>query len=57
MNEFQIFYMVWRLLRHTWYKYRRKIMRFWNRFMWALIGGLGYCLARFLFQYFQSLGG
>lgn len=57
MNEFQIFYMVWRFLRHAWYKYRRKFMRFWNRFMWALIGGLGYCLARFLFQYFQSIGG
>lgn len=32
-------------------------MRFWNRFMWALIGGFGYCLARFLFHYFQSIGG
>lgn len=42
MNEFQIFYMVWRFLRHAWYKYRRKLMRFWDRFMWALIGGLGY---------------
>lgn len=57
MNEFQIFYMVWRFLRHAWYKYRRRFMRFWNRFLWALIGGFGYMLARFLFQYFQSIGG
>ena len=32
-------------------------MRFWNRFMWALVGGLGYMLARFLFHYFRTLGG
>ena len=50
MNEFQIFYAVWRCLRHTWYKYRRKVMRFWDRLKWCVIGGAGYALGRYLFQ-------
>ena len=50
MNEFQIFYAVWRCFRHTWYKYRRKAMRFWDRLKWCVIGGAGYALGRYLFQ-------
>ena len=58
MNEWSIFYAVWRCLRHAWYKYRRKIMRFWDRFKWALVGGLGYMAARLLFQYIHTwIGG
>ena len=58
MNEFQIFYAMWRCLRHAWRKYRRKIMRFWDRLKWAMIGGLGYMLGRFLFHWLQTgIGG
>ncbi len=57
MSEWQIFYAVWRCLRCAWYKYRRKIMRFWDRLKWAMIGCFGYMLIRFLFQYLQSLTG
>ena len=54
MNEFQIFYVAWRFLRHIWYKYRRKIMRFWDKLKWAMIGGFGYMLGRFLFEYLRQ---
>lgn len=57
MNELQIFYAVWRFLRHMWYKYRRKIMRFWDRLKWAMIGGFGYMLGRFLFEYLRQFTG
>ena len=57
MNEFQIFYAVWRFMRHAWYKYRRKIMRLWDRLKWAMIGGFGYMLGRFLFEYFHQFTG
>ena len=46
MNEFQIFYVAWRFLRHIWYKYRR-----------AMIGGFGYMLGRFLFEYLRQFTG
>ncbi len=32
-------------------------MRFWDRFKWALVGGLGYMTARFLFQGLRTLIG
>lgn len=32
-------------------------MRFWDRFKWALVGGLGYMAARFLFQGLRTLIG
>lgn len=57
MNEIGIFMAIWRCLRHIWYKHRRKIMRFWDRFQWALAAGLGYLLARLLFQYWQTWTG
>lgn len=57
MNEFQIFYAVWRCLRHTWYKYRREVMRFWDRLKWCVIGGAGYALGRYLFQLVQTYTG
>ena len=58
MIEFQIFYDVWRFLRCTWRKYRRKVMRFWDRLKWCVIGGFTYALGRFLFHWLQTgLGG
>lgn len=58
MSEFQIFYAVWRFLRHAWRKYRRKVMRFWDRLKWCVIGGFAYALGRFLFHWLQTgLGG
>lgn len=57
MSELQIFYVAWRFLRRAWYKNRRKIMRFWDRFKWAVIGGFGYMLGRFLFEYFRQFTG
>ena len=57
MNGIQLFWMLWRCLRHLWYRYRRKLMRFWDRFKWALVGGLGYMAARFLFQGLRTLIG
>lgn len=32
-------------------------MRFWDRFKWVLVGGLGYMAARFLFQGLRTLIG
>lgn len=57
MNGIQLFWMIWRCLRHVWYRYRSKLMRFWGRFKWALVGGLGYMAACFLFQGLRTLIG
>ena len=57
MSELQIFYVAWRFLRRAWYKNRMKIMRFWDRLKWAVIGGFGYMLGRFLFEYFRQFTG
>lgn len=32
-------------------------MRFWDRLKWAVIGGFGYMLGRFLFEYFRQFTG
>lgn len=29
-------------------------MRFWDRLKWAMIGGFGYMLGRFLFEYLRQ---
>lgn len=32
-------------------------MRFWDRLKWAMIGGFGYMLGRFIFEYFRQFTG
>lgn len=44
-------------LRRIKYKIRRrwrKLMKYWDRFKWCLIGGLGYAAARLLINWAQD---
>ena len=44
-------------VRRVRYKLRwkwRKFMRFWDRFKWCFIGGLGYAAARYLIEYVRE---
>lgn len=45
-------------LRPIWYRLkrnRRKIMRYWDRFKWCVIGGFAYAVGRGLFHYMQTM--
>ncbi len=45
------------LQRFRWWirKKRRKLMKYWDRFKWCLIGGFGYAAARFLADKLQEI--
>lgn len=55
----ELFFLL-QFLRRIKYRIRRrcrKLMRYWDRFKWCLIGGLGYAAARLLISWVQEFIG
>ena len=54
--HFQFYAVALRYVRRCWYKLKRKrykLMNFWNRFKWCLVGGFAYAAGRALFYFIQ----
>lgn len=55
MPDLYILSLLLRPIRRWIRKKRRKLMKYWDRFKWCLIGGFGYAAARFLADKLQEV--